>query len=479
MLGDTKSAGMNASGVPVSHVTRTSRENCLTCWSGQASLLWSTPSATKLPKTRSYFFPFAEFAVIFQNEILVVMWLHILWCAVQGSNLSHDQVVGAVPTTRLHSRTCNTFTKAKAPSDIPPFSAEPLNQTNGYFSKHTRDHAEVGAGTQTAEAKRCHLSMMCEDGGDDNDEDDEEDDDEEEEEEDDEYVEDRGQNKWSGKASGALILKNGTNSYHNAETGQAGTSQCRKQFTRRKADTLHCDGEKGVKEEKAPGNTVRFVDRQVAEASVVGVDNKPVTRRGTCVTVHRPGSGKKKGSTLEADGLPALFHCTHPGCEKVYRVKEYLSNHVKAVHGARRHVCPQPGCGKRFVLQRHLRKHLVLHSEERNFLCATCGASFKSKKNLLVHLRIHTGEKPLQCELCGYRCRQKASLNWHMKKHNVESNFAFACGLCGKRFEKSDNLRCHQLKSHPDREQSSPACQIDFPVMADRLSETSTPLSST
>uniref|UniRef100_UPI00358ECB43 E3 ubiquitin-protein ligase ZFP91-like isoform X2 n=1 Tax=Myxine glutinosa TaxID=7769 RepID=UPI00358ECB43 len=366
----------------------------------------------------------------------------------KGANLSHDQVVGVAAATRLHSR----------------------NQTNGYFSKHT----EAGADTQTAEAKRCRLSM-CED-----DDDDDEAEEDEEEKEDDEYEEDREQNEWSGKASDVLNQKNGSNNYRNAETGQGGTSQCRKQFTQHKAGTLYRDGEKGVKEEKAPaGNTVRFADRKKAGASVVSVDNKPVMRRGTCTTVNRPSSGKKKGSTLEADGLPALFHCIHPGCEKVYRVKEYLSNHVKAVHGARRHVCPQPGCGKRFVLQRHLRKHLVLHSEERNFLCATCGASFKSKKNLLVHLRIHTGEKPLQCELCGYRCRQKASLNWHMKKHNVESNFAFACGLCGKRFEKSDNLRCHQLKSHPDREQSSSACPINFPVMPDRLSETSTLLSST
>ncbi|CAM9839944.1 unnamed protein product [Lampetra planeri] len=164
----------------------------------------------------------------------------------------------------------------------------------------------------------------------------------------------------------------------------------------------------------------------------------------------------RKTKQMDADGLPVLYHCTQLGCEKVYRVKEYLTNHVKAVHGDRKLVCGMQGCGKRFVLPRHLKKHQLLHSDERNFVCETCGASFKSKKNLLIHLRIHTGEKPLQCELCGYRCRQKASLNWHMRKHNIELSFSFACDLCGKRFEKSDNLRCHQLKSHPDREPGNP-----------------------
>ncbi|XP_061421981.1 zinc finger protein 692-like isoform X3 [Lethenteron reissneri] len=210
------------------------------------------------------------------------------------------------------------------------------------------------------------------------------------------------------------------------------------------------------KEGKKPGQNTPAKTRKGAKD--IGDDNKPKKRKYQKKDPMEPTTRKvrRKTKQMDADGLPVLYHCTQLGCEKVYRVKEYLTNHVKAVHGDRKLVCGMQGCGKRFVLPRHLKKHQLLHSDERNFVCETCGASFKSKKNLLIHLRIHTGEKPLQCELCGYRCRQKASLNWHMRKHNIELSFSFACDLCGKRFEKSDNLRCHQLKSHPDREPGNP-----------------------
>nr|XP_032818156.1 zinc finger protein 692-like isoform X3 [Petromyzon marinus] len=210
------------------------------------------------------------------------------------------------------------------------------------------------------------------------------------------------------------------------------------------------------KEGKKPGQNTPAQTRKGAKD--IGDDDKPKKRKYQKKDPNEPTTRKvrRKTKQMDADGLPVLYHCTQLGCEKVYRVKEYLTNHVKAVHGDRKLVCGMQGCGKRFVLPRHLKKHQLLHSDERNFVCETCGASFKSKKNLLIHLRIHTGEKPLQCELCGYRCRQKASLNWHMRKHNIELSFSFACDLCGKRFEKSDNLRCHQLKSHPDREPGNP-----------------------
>lgn len=55
-----------------------------------------------------------------------------------------------------------------------------------------------------------------------------------------------------------------------------------------------------------------------------------------------------------------------------------------------------------------------------------------------------------RCEICGFTCRQKASLNWHMKKHDADSFYQFSCDLCGKKFEKKDNVTAHKSKSHPE-----------------------------
>lgn len=41
-------------------------------------------------------------------------------------------------------------------------------------------------------------------------------------------------------------------------------------------------------------------------------------------------------------------------------------------------------------------------------------------------------------------------MNWHMKKHDADSFYQFSCDLCGKKFEKKDNVTAHKSKSHPE-----------------------------
>ncbi|XP_072777098.1 zinc finger protein 692 isoform X3 [Taeniopygia guttata] len=110
--------------------------------------------------------------------------------------------------------------------------------------------------------------------------------------------------------------------------------------------------------------------------------------------------------------------------------------------------CSEPTCGKSFNFKKHLKEHEKLHSDQRDYICEFCARSFRTSSNLIIHRRIHTGEKPLQCEICGFTCRQKASLNWHMKKHDADSSYRFPCDVCGKKFEKRDNVAAHKSKSH-------------------------------
>uniref|UniRef100_A0A9J7YHD7 C2H2-type domain-containing protein n=1 Tax=Cyprinus carpio carpio TaxID=630221 RepID=A0A9J7YHD7_CYPCA len=68
-----------------------------------------------------------------------------------------------------------------------------------------------------------------------------------------------------------------------------------------------------------------------------------------------------------------------------------------------------------------------------------------------------------RCEVCGFTCRQKASLNWHMRKHNAESTYQFPCEICGRRFEKRDNVTVHRSKSHPDYDTPTP--ELTLPLL--------------
>lgn len=53
--------------------------------------------------------------------------------------------------------------------------------------------------------------------------------------------------------------------------------------------------------------------------------------------------------------------------------------------------------------------YLLLHRNERPFVCHLCGHAFSQKNNLNMHLRIHSGEKPYQCHLCGKTFRTQGN----------------------------------------------------------------------
>ncbi|XP_064417030.1 zinc finger protein 692-like isoform X2 [Latimeria chalumnae] len=160
-----------------------------------------------------------------------------------------------------------------------------------------------------------------------------------------------------------------------------------------------------------------------------------------------PREKKKKRKKL----VKEYVRCPFPDCGKIISNPQYLKRHIKYQHEATKtYACSILGCGRIFRFKTQVEEHERLHSDQRDYICEFCGRLFKRDKNLMVHRRIHTGEKPLQCEICGFTCRQKASLNWHMKKHDAESTYQFSCDICGKKFEKRDNVSAHKSKSHPE-----------------------------
>ncbi|KAL7986287.1 hypothetical protein Chor_011453 [Crotalus horridus] len=160
--------------------------------------------------------------------------------------------------------------------------------------------------------------------------------------------------------------------------------------------------------------------------------------------------GKLIGKFRKAAKREILL-CDFDGCGKIFSNRQYLNHHKKYQHVHQKtFTCSDPGCGKSFNFKKHLKEHEKLHSDKRDYICEFCARSFRTSSNLIIHRRIHTGEKPLQCEICGFTCRQKASLNWHMKKHDADSFYQFSCDLCGKKFEKKDNVTAHKSKSHPE-----------------------------
>ncbi|XP_060737199.1 zinc finger protein 692 isoform X1 [Tachysurus vachellii] len=178
----------------------------------------------------------------------------------------------------------------------------------------------------------------------------------------------------------------------------------------------------------------------------VGARRKACRQRSERDEVSQMSSRRKRKPAPKL-----ILPCEVDGCWKIFSSRQYLNHHMKYQHFQQKTFsCSQPSCGKSFNFKKHLKEHEKLHSDQRDYICEFCARAFRTSSNLSIHRRIHTGEKPLQCEVCGFTCRQKASLNWHMRKHDAERSYQFACEICGRRFEKRDNVTAHRSKSHPD-----------------------------
>ncbi|XP_049770130.1 zinc finger protein 99-like isoform X2 [Schistocerca cancellata] len=84
-----------------------------------------------------------------------------------------------------------------------------------------------------------------------------------------------------------------------------------------------------------------------------------------------------------------------------------------------------------------------LLTAKRTDKCGICGKLFARSGDLKRHVFIHTGKKPHKCDICGKSFALSSSLNKHLLIHTGKK--PHKCEICDKSFAHSSNLKTHIL----------------------------------
>uniref|UniRef100_A0A8C6TI92 C2H2-type domain-containing protein n=2 Tax=Neogobius melanostomus TaxID=47308 RepID=A0A8C6TI92_9GOBI len=98
-------------------------------------------------------------------------------------------------------------------------------------------------------------------------------------------------------------------------------------------------------------------------------------------------------------------------------------------------------CGYIFRSSTLLTKHALSHLDNPKRKCGVCGKQFESSEELKTHLETH--QKLHQCEICGRYFVSFVSLQKHIDTHRIEK--PCQCNICQKVFASNKLLKEHKL----------------------------------
>lgn len=120
-------------------------------------------------------------------------------------------------------------------------------------------------------------------------------------------------------------------------------------------------------------------------------------------------------------------------------LKAHYNSHrtIKCIH-----------CDAAFIKNSYLKDHMLMHSNDKKFVCDVCGKSFKYRNGLSVHKTVHLAYKSHICDVCGLGFNAKNTLLTHIKlKHSADEK-KYACSECDLVFKVKSWLDKHFQRKH-------------------------------
>ncbi|XP_044731663.1 zinc finger protein OZF-like [Chrysoperla carnea] len=150
-------------------------------------------------------------------------------------------------------------------------------------------------------------------------------------------------------------------------------------------------------------------------------------------------------------------------CSNTFISQSTLSAHIKNVHrdptesAPRNHLCSI--CGHAMRTAPELRRHLLIHTNERPYACDQCDKTYRIKENLTEHIKAaHLNERKFQCTFCPQAFNHKKTLVHHERRHTGEK--PHKCEVCGRRFIQRISLKLHS-KTHTNSKENLSLLSLD------------------
>ncbi len=139
-------------------------------------------------------------------------------------------------------------------------------------------------------------------------------------------------------------------------------------------------------------------------------------------------------------------------CGKQFRNRGALNYHFDRAHI----ILPCNICGKT-LFKKSLKAHMLTHIGKYTFRCDMCGKQFEKRQELHYHKTTAHAEKyPYRCDVCRRGFPKIHTLQLHLRIHTTEK--PYKCTFCDKRFRQKGNCNSHRQSHRKEKPYKCDLC---------------------